>query len=230
MKEVDLQAVARYLEGGMEMQEMIAFESKIKNSPELQQAVESYRNSRISRTAEPVVAPVSKAVVPAKPTSIKGYVFAVVIVLLIISGVVFWIYREPGLYSKYAISRQMEVPKGSSEAQKNIAKGAVLYNAGKYAEARKFLQGEYMLNPQNPMLSYYFAITLVETGKEYEARTIFMNLFKGETAFKFDSAYFVALSFLKEGDKAAAKEWLSKVPTADRNHSKAVQLINELKK
>jgi TolA-binding protein len=158
------------------------------------------------------------------------FVIVIIVTLLIATGLFLWAPWSSGLYEQYAISRDMPVPANSSDANGNLARGASLFNEGKYDKSRRLLQTEYMLNPQNPVLSYYFAIALVETGKEYEARTIFMNLYKGESAFKYDAAYYVALSFVKEGDKAKAKEWLQKIPGQYANSSKAKALMAELDK
>lgn len=158
------------------------------------------------------------------------FVIVIIVTLLIATGLFVWAPWSSGLYEQYAISRDMPVPANSSDANGNLARGASLFNEGKYDKSRRLLQTEYMINPQNPVLSYYFAITLVETGKEYEARTIFMNLYKGESAFKYDAAYYVALSFIKEGDKAAAKEWLQNIPDQYANSSKAKALMAELDK
>jgi tetratricopeptide (TPR) repeat protein len=228
MKQDNNLAVARYLEGDMEMQEMIAFEKEIKESRDLQQAIENYKSSKNQVQDQPNV---SRAI-SSKPkvASKLPVVISIVVVLLIAAGLFIWAPWSSGLYEKYAISRVMPLPQKSADAQGNISKGAALFNEGKFDKSRKLLQAEYMLNPQNPVLSYYFAITLVETGKEYEARTIFMNLYKGETAFKHDAGYYVALSFLKEGNEAAAKEWLQKIPAQSANAAKAKALIVELKK
>jgi hypothetical protein len=221
-------AVARYLEGDMEMQEMIAFEKEIKESKDLQQAIENYKSSKNQVQDQPNV---SRSV-SAKPKAASKLpiVLAIVVALLIAAGLFIWAPWSSGLYEKYAISRVMPLPQKSADAQGNISKGAALFNEGKFDKSRKLLQAEYMLNPQNPVLSYYFAITLVETRKEYEARTIFMNLYKGETAFKYDAGYYVALSFIKEGNEAAAKEWLQKTPAQSANAAKAKALIVELEK
>ncbi|MFP5081118.1 hypothetical protein [Pedobacter sp. JCM 36344] len=159
---------------------------------------------------------------------VKPYIKYVSIAAVLIVGLLIWSSWSSGLYEKYAISRQMSVAERGNDSEVNISKGAKYFNSQKYHEAKRVLQSEYRLNPQNLFLAYYFAITLVETGKEYEARTIFMSLYKGESAFKYDAAYYVALSFLKEDNKPATIEWLKKVPEGTANASKAKELIAEL--
>jgi len=221
MKQEYKLAVARYLEGNMEMPEMIAFETKIRESEELKQAIEEYKKTpqSVKKNTE----------VDKKVFSIKPYLKYISIAAALVIGLLVWAPWSSGLYEKYAISRQMSVAERGADSQNNITKGAELFNKGKYEAAKKLLQGEYMLNPQNPLLSYYFAITLVETGKEYEARTIFMNLYKGESLFKYDAAYYVALSFIKEKNKPAAIEWLQKIPEGTANSNKSKELISALR-
>ena len=159
----------------------------------------------------------------------KPYFIYIAIGIVLIAGVLVWAPWSPSMYKQYAISREMPIAKGA-DSSPNLAKGAQLYNLGKYEDAKKLLQSEYMANPQNPSLAYYFAITLVETRKEYEARTIFMHLHKGTSAFKNDAAYYAGLSLLKEGDKPAAIEWLRKVPEGTANAQKSKELIAALHK
>lgn len=250
MKDEHILAVARYLEGDMEMPEMIAFETQIRESEELKQAIEEYK--RIHQSLKMNIAPdeqdrqlvsslavlnkqyfqeerATKPPKQAKVFSIKPYLKYISIAAVLVIGLLVWAPWSSGLYEKYAISRQMSVAERGADSQNNITKGAELFNKGKYEAARKLLQAEYMLNPQNPLLSYYFAITLVETGKEYEARTIFMNLYKGESVFKYDAAYYVALSFIKEKNKPAAIEWLQKIPEGTANSNKSKELISALR-
>ncbi|HEX8608390.1 MAG TPA: hypothetical protein VF679_07110, partial [Pedobacter sp.] len=52
MEQEHTRAVARYLEGDMEMQEMIAFESQLKQSVGLRQAMEAYKSSKSSLKIE----------------------------------------------------------------------------------------------------------------------------------------------------------------------------------
>jgi tetratricopeptide (TPR) repeat protein len=123
----------------------------------------------------------------------------------------------------------MPVSEGAGSPQSPLAKGAALYNKGDFAEAKKILLQEYMMAPQNPSLSYYFAIILIETGKEYEARTVLIHLFNGGSEYKYDAAFYVGLSFVKQGDNRQAVEWLKKIPADHPQFRKAQSLIAELK-
>ncbi len=51
---------------------------------------------------------------------------------------------------------------------------------------------------------------------------------KGESAFKYEAAFYEALSFLKEKDNGTAKDWLEKIPADAPNYKKAQELMKKL--
>ena len=249
MKEEQILQVTRYLEGDMEIQERIDFVKLLEQDAVLRSAVEEYRN--LHRTLKSKLAPdpadlefqktlsslnkeyfnagVPVAKKEAKVFSLAPYLKYISIAAVLVIGLLVWAPWTGGLYEKYSISKQMSVAERGSASETAVAAGAVLYNKGDYEGAKKIFQKEYMMNPQNLMLSYYFAITLIETSKEYEARTILMHLFNGESVFKYDAAYYVALSFVKEKNKKEALAWLNKIPPGTANHAKAQALKAEIK-
>jgi len=54
------------------------------------------------------------------------------------------------------------------------------------------------------------------------------DLFKGESVYKYDAAYAVAMSYLKEDKKADTKFWLEKIPDGAVQYEKAQQLLKKL--
>lgn len=248
MNEEKLLAVARYLEGDMEQEEKQGFEAQLQTDTELQQILEEYED--IHQTLKMQLAPdaqdqqmlatlgalnqqyFKKEAVQEKPqgkvVSMKPYLKWISVAAVLIIGLLVWAPWSANLYEQYAISRQMSVAERGIGQEEPLGQAATLFNKKDYAAARKILQRQYMENPNNPLLSYYFSITLIETGQEYEARTVLMKLHEGESAFKYDAAYYVALSFLKEDKKSEAIEWLKKIPEGTANYSKAQELIARL--
>lgn len=176
---------------------------------------------------EVVIPPVEPQV--AKTVSMKPYLKWISVAAVLIIGLFVWAPWSTSLYDQYSFSKQMTVAERSADQQDKVSQAAVLYNEGDYKGARKLLQQEYMLSPQDPLLAYYFAITLIETGQEYEARTVLINLYNGKSVFRYDAAFYVALSFVKEEDNKQALEWLAKIPKDNVNFSKAQSLMQALK-
>src|SRR5215217_6998148 len=136
----------------------------------------------------------------------------IIISALVLAVILGWVLWPASLYEKYGFSTQMPVSGPGVDPTTTTPKAAELYNKGDLKEARKLLQKEYMWYPQNPLLGYYFAITLIDAGKISEARTILADLHKRQSAFEYDAAFYTALSYIKEGNKAEAAVWLHKIP------------------
>jgi len=168
-----------------------------------------------------------QAETPLKKANYKSFVIWIGIVVVLGVGLFIWAPWSSGLYNKYEISKQMSVTE-RGESAGVLNKAAELYNAGDYTAARKIMQREYMSNPQDPLLSYYFSITLIKNSQEHEARTVLKKLYEGESAFKYDAAYYVALSYIKQDNKKEALIWLSKIPQGTPNYQKAKELSGKL--
>ncbi|MOA63381.1 hypothetical protein D3C78_1890890 [compost metagenome] len=62
-----------------------------------------------------------------------------------------------------------------------------------------------------------------------EARAVLSKLYDGESVFKYDAAYSIALSYVKQKDNQQALSWLSKIPQGSTNYDKAQELSNKLR-
>lgn len=250
MNEEKLLTVARYLEGDMELQEKQEFEAQLEKDTELQNLVAEYKDvhetlkmkiapSEADKEVEATISGLNKRyfgnaqqTVPlvkseAKVVSFKTYLKWISVAAVLVIGLFVWAPWSSSLYDKYAISKQMSVAE-RGESAGALVKAAEFYNAGDYDDARKIMQKEYMSNPQDPLLSYYFSITLIKNSQEYEARTVLAKLYEGESAFKYDAAYYIALSYIKQDNKKDALIWLSKIPEGTANFEKAKELSGKL--
>lgn len=234
-------AIARYVEGDMDVQEQQQFELLLAENEMMRTEVESYKQIHASLKMHIAPDTKDKKVVEtlqtmnqqyfkaeAKTFSIKPYIRYISVAAVLIIGLLVWAPWSGGLYQQYRISKEMSVAERGTSSHSNLAQGAVLYNKGDYEGAKKVLQKEYMVNPRNPLLAYYFAITLIENDKEADARTILADLYKGESAFKYDAAYYAALSYVREKDKQGAISWLQKIPSDNVNYTLATELLKKL--
>lgn len=250
MNEEKILAVARYLEGDMELQEKADFEISIGSDPELQGLLAEYEN--VHQTLKMKIAPstadqqllgtlsslnqqyfkataISAAVGKAPVIlSLRPYLKWMGVAAVLIIGLLVWAPWSAGLYEKYAISKEMSVVERGEGAQNNLEKAADFYNAGDYVSASGFLQKEYALHPENAMLAYYYSVSLIETGKVEEARKVLTEIYNGESVFKYDAAYYMALSYVKQKNNQEAIIWLRKIPSGTSNAVKAQTLIKEL--
>lgn len=251
MNEEKLLTVARYLEGDMELQEKEVFESSVQADPELRELIAEYKNvhqtlkmkiapDEADRQLEATLSALSKqyfkdseaeAGKQAAPVvvSLKPYLKWLSVAAVLVIGLLVWAPWSASLYEKYAISREMSVVERGDGGQNNLDKAAEFYNAGDFKAASGLLQKEYALKPDNSLVAYYYGVTLIETAKSAEARTILTKIAEGESVFKYDAAYYIALSYVKDKNNQDALIWLAKIPQGTSHYDKAQELTKKLK-
>ena len=60
------------------------------------------------------------------------------------------------------------------------------------------------------------------------ARKELMIVYNGVSSFKYDAAFYLALSYLKEKNKADCKNWLNKIPADAGIYNKAQELLKKI--
>ena len=239
--EEKLLAVARYQEGDMELEEKNNFENLLQEDAELQDVLAEYNN--VHQTLKMHLAPtiedqelasslkdLNKEYFKkeAKVVSLKPYMKWASIAAVLVIGLMVWAPWSAGLYEKYSITKQISISERGSDQQTALDKAAALYNAKDYKGAAGLLKNEYALQADNAQVAYYYGASLIENGKGEEARVILAKLYAGSSVFKYDAAYTIALSYVKQGDKRLAKDWLMKIPSGTANYENAKELINKL--
>lgn len=252
MNEEKLLTVARYLEGDMELQEKEKFEAAVQNDTELQTLIAEYKN--VHQTLKMKIAPsaadqqvaqtlssltkqyftaetVQEQVVEAKPVtlSLRPYLRWISVAAILIIGLLLWAPWSTGLYEKYATSKEMSVVERGDGAENSLDKAAEFYNSGDFVSASGILQKAYTQTPGDAMVAYYYGVSLIETNKTKDARVILEKIYEGASVFKYDAAYYIALSYVKEKNNAEALIWLAKVPQESNNYEKTQELTKKLK-
>lgn len=139
-----------------------------------------------------------------------------------------WAPWNDSLYEKYASKGQMLVTQQGLTGQNDLAIGASLYNEGDYVAAEPYLEKAYLADMSNASVGYYYGIVLIETQQEDVARTVLTKVFVSETQFKYDVAFFIALSYLKEDNTPECVGWLKRIPSTASSYAAAMQLLTEL--
>jgi len=242
MAEDKILLVARYVEGDMNEVENADFETRLPNDAELQENLEDYKHIHQSlkmrlanddddqafrATIDKIGKPYFKD--ETKVVSFKKYkLWLPAVAAILVIGLFVWAPWNTDLYFNYAANGQMLVTERGAEKQTDLDIAASLFNEKKYTEAEQYLQKEYLAKPQNEMVAYYYGITLIENKKEEKARAVLTKIYDGESAFKYDAAYYTALSYLREDKKSDCKIWLNKIPEGTSRYTKAQELIGKL--
>lgn len=242
MTEDKILLTARYVEGDMDETERIGFEIRVQNELDLQQHLKDY--NEIHQSLKIRLAPDQKNellrdtlyafnrqyfVEEAKVASITpiiNWMTGISAVLLL--SFLIWASWRNNLYSEYAGNSAMSVTKRSAEKKTDLDKAAQFYNNKNFNAAKPLLEKQYKAEPENAIIAYYYGNTLVETNNVDDARTVLNRIYSGNSAFKYDAAYSIALSYLKNDRKAECNVWLQKIPAGTAHYKAAIELFNKL--
>lgn len=234
--------VARYAEGDLSEDEQMAFESRLHVDEELKQQLADYTHIHQSLKIQfaqnkedalfkDTLQQLNKQYFSneTKTVSFKPYLKWVgSIAAVLVIGLMIWAPWNGNLYQQYAVNDQMQVTERGAAPETDLDKAATLYNESKFAEAAVILAKLNTQEPSNTIVSYYYGQTLIRTENLAKARAVLTPIFNGESVFKYDAAYAIAMSYLKENQKIDCKAWLEKIPEGTTNYQKAQALIVKL--
>ncbi|MDQ8005185.1 MAG: hypothetical protein REI64_10330 [Pedobacter sp.] len=233
---------AQYVEGDLDEAERLEFENLLTQDEELKQYLADYydihsslqmelsddagRNALLGTlqtlNREQFAAEQPKVV---KLSDYLRWVSGVAAVLVL--GMLIWAPWKGDLYEQYNTAPQMSVAERGAEVSE-LDKAAALFNAKKYNEAKVALEKLNTTDPANAMVAYYYGVSLLETNEVAKGRLLLEDLFKGQSVYKYDAAYAMAMSYLKEDKKADTKFWLEKIPDGAVQYEKAQKLLRKL--
>jgi hypothetical protein len=237
--------IARYEEGEMTADERSAFEAALAADETLQRQLALYREvhgslqqhfsadaqrDQLQGTLQSLQGEFfNEGSQPSKVVSIKRWLRTAVAVAAVLIAVVFvWQFLQPDLFEKYSeITMVAPAERGEQETDM-LESAAALFNKKDYISAAEALAHIKQHDTANSFVDFYYGVSLLQTNRLPQAREIFNQLYAGQSAFKFDAAFYQALGYLKEDNKALCKEWLQKIPADAANFNKAQELVKKL--
>ncbi len=232
----NFEKIEAYTEGWMPEPERAAFELELQADAQLKQDYEDWLNADdiLKRHIgnEPNITGLKQILNPltkqhfkteyapkAKIVSIKKYVIAAVA-----AAAIFILYLSlPGGIDNYTVPNMPQAVVRGSEDLSN--KGAQLFNAGKYEEARPLLKQQALSKPDDATANFFYAVSMVKTKQYEEALKVLSSLSDGESAYKEDAAFFAALSAYKLNRKTDALGFAEKVTESSAYYQPAQKII-----
>jgi cytochrome c-type biogenesis protein CcmH/NrfG len=237
--------IARYADGEMQAGERLSFEEALSVDLSLQQRLDLYREVHASlqqhfgkdeqqehlqqslQEMRKEFFPVSSK--PAKVVSFKRYLRSLTAVAAILVAVLFiWEPWRTDLFEDYATTQMVAPVERGENSETLLQNAAIAFNKEDFSTAARILQTVIQQQPGNSFAQFYYGVALLQTNQLAEARVIFDRLFQGASVFKYEAAFYQALTYLKEDNQQACREWLQKIPTDAGNYEKAQSLLNKL--
>lgn len=247
MKEFDYDMINRYLDGEMNVEERISFEEAMQQDADLNNEVEllrdvnaslkmklhpdeketGFRNSLKEMNAEFFGNETQQAKII--PLSRRRWITAVAAVLIMAVLLTVWQpWKKEDLYIQYADIQMPGIAERGATTDSLLKQAVQNFNNKKFADAIPDFETVLKDSSQNALVQYYYAIALLQNDDIGKARLQLTLLCNGTSLFKYDAAFYMALSFLKEKNMAACKEWLNKIPAGTGAYTKAQDLLKKL--
>ncbi len=109
-----------------------------------------------------------------------------------------------------------------------MEQAAEYFNGGKFDKALPLLDKAYGKDSTNQTALFYRGVARLHTGAADEGRQDLQRVYAGGSLFQYEAAFFIALSYVQKGDKAAARSWLDKIPAGAPGFDKAKELSKKI--
>ncbi len=167
-------------------------------------------------------------VVPLKKRRKKLWLSVVSVAAAAILVFLFWNPGGQNVLSNYG-QLEMTNPTVRGENQKQgMTKAAHLFNKKAYKEVLPLLDSVVQADPDNAQSLFYRGVTLLHLKREAEAQQDLKAVFEGESIYRYQAAYFMALSYLEKGDKSNCRKWLQKIPEEASISTKAKKVLDKI--
>ncbi len=242
MTEDKILFTAKYVEGDLTSEERVAFENLLLHDEELRQHLADYqdihgslqtklgiKNPALLATLKDLSAQHFTTAAHVQPKmrklNLTTWLSAAAAVLVI--GLLLWAPWNGSLYEQFASNPEMSVTERGAE-KTDLDNAAVLFNNKQFEEAKLILASLHEADQTNSLVSFYYGLSLIATSELAKGRSLLAELTNGESIFKYDAAYELAMSYLKTGSNVDAKFWLEKIPDGAVQYDKAQELMKKL--
>jgi predicted Zn-dependent protease len=244
MSTPDYDMISRYIDGEMNAEEKKAFEELLQQDAALQKEVGLFRD--VNETLKMKLHPdeneqalrnsleelrgeyfkTRSKVIPFKP--LRRWLAAAAALIIIAATTLILVPWKKDLYKQYAYIEMPPAAQRGAPADSLLQQATEDFNHKKFTESLSSFEAILRDDPQNSFIHYFYAIALLGSGQVERSRNELKQVYNGNSLFRYDAAFYMALSYLKEKDKAACKEWLNKIPVDADLYGKAQELLKKL--
>jgi tetratricopeptide (TPR) repeat protein len=237
--------IALYINGDMTGEEQQQFEQTLQHDKSLQDNVQQYRQVQASLRTR--LAP------DAQDIALKGtlqslneehfghaegkirpvglyirWACAAAVVALVLVVNLFHPWKQSDLYKEYGNLQMVTSAERGDTRDSLLLVSTTAFNNREFAKAVASLQVAFEKHPDDAMITFYYGAALVETGDMPKAQKMLEHVYEGTSVFKYDAAYFMALSFLKVQNYTNCRKWLLNIPVGTSRYTQAQSLLAAL--
>jgi tetratricopeptide (TPR) repeat protein len=163
-------------------------------------------------------------------TRVGVYVVITAIISAALAGLLFLSPWHKDVYRQFSGTEMEHHHFGGKESDTSLLlhQAAFAFNKGHYNRAVELLNQVIAKDSLKPALRYYRGVSLIDEHQLDAARKDLNFVYEGSSSYKYDAAFYMALSYLRERDKQQCLEWLLKIPGNAPIYWKVARLKQEL--
>ncbi len=137
-----------------------------------------------------------------------------------------WSPWQQNILSQYGQIKMTSPIVRGNEQNQLLTRASELFNQKKFSEALPLLDSLAKRDPDNAQSRFYRGVTLLHLHQPQSARKDLQLIFHGQSVYRFDAAYFTALSYLQQNQSDSCRTWLQKIPESAAIYPKAKKLLS----
>ncbi len=233
-------AFENYLNNEMTLEQKNAFENQLKNDEDFKKQFELYKETNsflevkfsketsdfkenLKSISENHFANSTKK--KSKVISLQSKWFAIAAMLVVFIGVWYLNQGANPSYSDYNFHNEAHFVE-RSEGNPDLKAAQDYFNAKDYQKASESFAK--IDNLTNPEVQLFYAISLIETDKYSKAKILLENVSQGDSVYKEEAIWYLALSSLKQRKYDESKKYLKQITEDSEKYSSAQKLLNDL--
>lgn len=242
--------IEKYLQGELGPEEQARFEQQMRQDPDLNMEVLLFRQVKDSLTHQLQTQSEKQAFKKRLSGIESGYFqgtdegvknrrllvprtfwikLAVASAVLLI---LLWRPWQPSLYDQFFEPPQAALTVMSGSEEVNLAEMQTTYNEKRYKEALPLIQTYLNQYPEDTEVTLLKGICQLEMGLFDDAQSTFEAIYSGRSIFRHNAGWFLALTYLKQGDREKCIQYLDLIledPTIGSYNEDAQKLLRKLK-
>lgn len=153
----------------------------------------------------------------------------VIVIAIFAAGIASLLFFSPWRKNVYRQFASTEMEHNTPDDTALLHEAAIFFNHGDFRETITLLDSVLKTNPGNQYARYYRGVSLVDLNRQRHARADLEPVYNSNSPYRYEAAFYIALSYLQEGNRQQCLEWLLKIPEDAPNALKVQKLIEELK-
>ncbi|MFD2888640.1 tetratricopeptide repeat protein [Chitinophaga cymbidii] len=240
MNDIDYELIERYLSGDMSAEARAAFETRMLVEPALKDAVQHYAevqdSLRQSLKDDPQREQLKQTLESnrhvfreAKRIPLRRYYITAASIAAVIAVVLFWSPWQQDVYQQFGVQEMVSPAERGNASDSLLQSASAHFNHHRYEQAIDDLNKVIEHHPEDAFAIYYRGLAYLENKQSDYARADLEMIYNGESVFKYEAAFYIALSYFREDKKDQCRNWLEKIPAeAGDTHERAQRLAKEL--